>query len=381
MLYVLSPLETAYRPRGTRTQFILKTVKLPPDQIVLVTSDFDHSSKAHLEAEAIQGGNTVRTIVLHAPGYRKNVSWQRVRFQLVFTFRASVFLLRNVRRNDLILTMLSFPELTIANWLCARFRGARNAVDIWDIWPDALVGVRDGKLARLFATYCNTIYRLSLRHFDRLFYVAPSFLHWTRRFDVPDARTEFVPLGYDSERWRPRAAEKPSPGLRLAYVGYLAAQFDLGPLLDAIDPDSSVQLEILGDGPQFAAYKARRRNDAVALRGHVSFAEVEARLAASQIGVLPLARGAGAELPNKFFDYLGAGLPVLVLGGSDAGAIVERMDLGWHLPQDSAAIRSFLGALTPEDIAHKQHSVAQQRERFSKESLYAPLLSYLEAEA
>lgn len=384
MLYLLSPLETAYRPRGTRTRFILNNVKLTSDQIVLVTSDFDHSSKTHLDPQAIRDGNPVRTIVLHAPGYRKNVSLQRVWFQLVFTFRASLFLLRNVQQGDLILTMLSFPELTIANRLCGRFRGARNAVDVWDIWPDALIGVRSGMLTTLFAKYCNAIFGLTLRHFDKLFYVAPSFLKWSRRFGFPDAGAEFVPLGYDTDRW---IAEENADDcnsaqeLRLTYVGYLADQFDLGPLLDAIDAGSPARLSILGDGPRQADYQARAQASNVELYGHVSFSEVEAQLKRSKIGVLPLAMGAGAELPNKFFDYLGANLPILVLGGDDAGAIVEEIGLGWHLPQNSATIRAFLLTLTQEEIAQKQRTVTKHRDRFSKEGLYAPLLNYLETAA
>lgn len=384
MLYVLSPLETAYQPRGTRTKFILNTVMLPRDQIVLVTSDFDHASKTHLDPQAIRDGNPISTIVLHAPGYRKNVSLKRVWFQIVFTFRACVFLVRNVRRGDLILTMLSFPELSIANWLCARLRGARNAVDVWDIWPDALLDKRKGMLTMLFAVYCNAIFRHTLRHFDKLFYVAPSFLDWTRRFSVPDARTEFVPLGYDSDRWVPREpqnAAQASSALSLVYVGYLADQFDLGPLLDAIALDRFVTLTVLGDGPQFAEYRARAKEDTVTMHGHVSFKEVEEHLAKSQIGILPLAKGAGAELPNKFFDYLGAGLPILVLGGSDAGAIVEQSELGWHVHQDSTVIRDFLHALTPEDIALKRRNVLRQRDQFSKEILYTSLLTYLETNA
>ncbi len=383
MLFIISPLETAFEPRGTRTRHLLESLSLSKEKIVLITSNFDHSRKRKLDPNSIIQSNPVETIVLCVPSYTKNISIRRVIFQIVFAVKVAGVLICRTRPGDLVFTMLSFPELTLANLAARLIRGCRNAVDVWDIWPDALVGLRKTMLTNLFSLYCNCIYQLTLRSMDQVFYVAPSFATWAGRYGVPKDRLRFVPLGYDSVRWDPVANAAVDSTLNgqpitLTYVGYLAEQFDLRLLLDALCSGETVHLTILGDGPYFDAYRTKAAGKPVTLSGHVSFEDVEATLQRTAIGVLPISDGAGAELPNKFFDYLGAGIPVLVVGGADAGELVTKSGIGWHIPQDIESIRIFLSTLNIEDITRKRKMVSITRKNYSKDKLYQPLLAYLQ---
>ena len=383
MLFIISPLETAADPRGTRTSYILNWARLRRSKALLITSDFDHSKKQRLDPEIIKKSNPIETIVLHAPGYTENISVRRVLFQIVFTLKALIVILKRAHRDDAVLTMLSFPELTLINLFAKIVRGCHNVVDVWDIWPDALVSIRRTPLTRVFSLYCNTIYRLTLPHMNRVFYVAPRFTQWAHRFGVTSDKLCFVPLGYDSSRWDSLTNDNynhvlSGEPLRLTYVGYLAEQFDLSPLLDSLKISSSINLTILGDGPYFDLYRRKAAGKPVTFTGNASFNEVEKALKRSSIGVLPIANGGCAELPNKLFDYIGAGVPILVIGGCDAGQLVKDEGIGWHIPQDINSINSFILNLTREDIACKKVMLTRVRNRFTKDALYPPMLRHIE---
>jgi glycosyltransferase involved in cell wall biosynthesis len=60
-------------------------------------------------------------------------------------------------------------------------------------------------------------------------------------------------------------------------------------------------------------------------------------------------------LPNKLFEYVAAGLPVLVINAREAGRFVEEQGLGVHIrrPEDVVYVRDRLEALRPTLWEHR----------------------------
>ena len=65
------------------------------------------------------------------------------------------------------------------------------------------------------------------------------------------------------------------------------------------------------------------------------------------------------SLPNKFFEYLLAGLPVAVYDLPEQKKIVEKYDCGWILPKNVSALSMFFEGLTKEEIRAKKTGVAK----------------------
>ena len=101
----------------------------------------------------------------------------------------------------------------------------------------------------LFNIYCNAYLYPSLPIIDKFFHVAPSFEHWLKRY-APKARSTFIPLGFDSDRWAMveyNKNETRNGVLSLVVVGLLQHQIDVMPVLQAIMNRDNIHLTLIGD--------------------------------------------------------------------------------------------------------------------------------------
>lgn len=58
-------------------------------------------------------------------------------------------------------------------------------------------------------------------------------------------------------------------------------------------------------------------------------------------------------LPNKLFEYVAAGLPVIVSDFPDMGAFVDANGCGWRTTADAAAVRALVSRLTVAEIRER----------------------------
>ncbi len=70
------------------------------------------------------------------------------------------------------------------------------------------------------------------------------------------------------------------------------------------------------------------------------------------------------SLPNKLFEYLFAGVPVLINDLPEQRKIIEKFDCGWVLPIGESCISEFLTNITVRQIESKKDGVAHARQSF-----------------
>ena len=123
---------------------------------------------------------------------------------------------------------------------------------------------------------------------------------------------------------------------------------------------------LLGDGPMEAQLKAQVRHggleDKVYFIDRVPFQELHAYTCSADLG-LCLIQGTGKSfyysLPNKLFEYLIAGLPVLASDFPDMGRLVREEGVGRTAdPSDPEAIAQELMALTGDPQLRQRYGQA-----------------------
>lgn len=161
-------------------------------------------------------------------------------------------------------------------------------------------------------------------------------------------KLQIVHCGIEPERY---AAAPPPGGLRILFVGRLAAVKGVAVLLDALTdlvaeyPD--LHLTLIGDGPDRAALEAQALD--AGLAGHVSFegyrsqSEVADALAAHDVFVLPsFAEG----VPVVLMEAMAAGRPVITTRIAGVPELVEDGRSGYLVPPGNlAALREALGMM------------------------------------
>lgn len=126
-----------------------------------------------------------------------------------------------------------------------------------------------------------------------------------------------------------------SSSLILLFVGTFGLTYDLSTVIDAArhlenEGCRHVQFVLCGDGDQFSTWRMRSaglRN--VVFTGWLDRDAVGDLLRAADIGLMAYARDAPQGLPNKMFEYMAAGLPMLSSLRGEGGQLIVDHSLGY----------------------------------------------------
>ena len=161
---------------------------------------------------------------------------------------------------------------------------------------------------------------------DTVIALTPSTARLLRADGIPDGRVRVIPPGYDPALFEAASAD-PFPGVprpRVAYLGRLAAQKNVGTLLDAFALlPADTQLLLVGDGPDRPALQRRAQEfgGRVHFTGFTPHAEVPAVLAHVDLLVLP---SLYEDLSSALIEAMAAGLPVVATRVGGTGDLVRH---------------------------------------------------------
>jgi len=138
---------------------------------------------------------------------------------------------------------------------------------------------------------------------------------------------------------RDRVQEPPGDRtLDLVYTGFVTPRRGLDQVLLALarlrDLAPIPRLHIVGDGEHLSALRSQTKKleltDQVIFHGWVDHSQVAETIAASHIGIVPHLKTGNTDntIPNKIFDYMAQGRPVLVSDARPLERIVGELDCG-----------------------------------------------------
>ena len=228
--------------------------------------------------------------------------------------------------------------------------------------------------------------RLFIRFVDEVVVVSDSIAQWykdTYRLD----RVHLVrnvpyrdPLPPTSENiLRSRLAIDDSTMLFL-YQGVLAPGRGISTLIEAfVSAPPNCCLVLLGYGPsEDLARKAASQFPNIHFHSAVSPDQLPGLTRCADVGICMIEDSCLSYrycLPNKLFEYVMNGVPVLVSRLPDLTTFVEYHACGWNLPLDSHAISEWLANISPEDVQMKATQAHRCRETLGWQDEEQVLLS------
>lgn len=208
------------------------------------------------------------------------------------------------------------------------------------------------------------------------------------------SQTSVLPNGFDPERvpvWAPDA----SAPLTLAFMGrFSRALTDPEPLfagmaLAAETSPAAAAVRLVVAGPEYpwvadlvAHYGLSQR---VEIRGYLPNADALALVAGADIGVIALADvpGTKAIYSSKLFDYLGIGIPVLLVGPTEcvAADVLREARAGTVVAPTAPAVAAVLATLAEAKAAGQAvpEPESDAVARFSRSSQAAALSALLDS--
>ena len=229
-------------------------------------------------------------------------------------------------------------------WLLARLKGVPFLLEVRDLWPAfaVAVGVLKNKgLIRL----SEGLERFLYRHADQVVVNSPGFIQHVEERGA--RQVVLVPNGADPAMFDPLADGsqfRKKNGLEdcfvVLYAGAHGMSNDLDVVLDAAEVlrgEASIRLVLVGSGkekPRLLAEAARRRLENLLFLPPAAKNEMPAILAGADacLAILKPIALYKTTYPNKVFDYMAAGRPVILAIDGVIRQVVEEAQAGWFVP-------------------------------------------------
>jgi len=335
--------------------------------------------------------------------YANNMSYARrivafVHFSVLASIRAARL------RPDLVFATSTPLTVAIPGVLAARLHRVPFVFEVRDLWPELPIelGALRNPLARWAAF---RLARTAYRNASEVVALSPGMVDGVVSHGYPREHVTLIPNGSDIELFgsqetpaREFRSSRPWLGTRplVVYAGHVSTANGVDYLVRlaaAVRQRSpEVRFLVVGYGRDVPAVTEQARDaglldESFFLMDRLPKAEMPAVLGAATVATslfLPLP-GLRDNSPNKVFDALAAGRPVVINYGGWQADLLETSGAGLTLPYDDveAAADLLVAALADQEWLCSAGAAARAlaEQRFSREKQYEQLVQVLQAAA
>ena len=379
-------------PGGTRHHELARFLVQHGHRVTVIASPVSYltgaASSSNPAAEADQGDHGITILRAYTYDALHKSFVHRV-FSFLSFMVSSFFLGLRVTNVDVVwgTSPPIFQGLTA--WALARLKRAKLLFEVRDLWPDFAIAVgvlKNPLLIKLAFWLEHFLYR----HADRMIVNSPAYVEHVKKGGA--RAVELIPNGADPAMFNPfdiglpfRQAHHLRDVFVALYAGAHGMSNDLQVLLDAarlLAGEQDIRIVLVGDGKEKANLQARAVE--MGLQNVIFLPPVP------KTGMGEVLAGADACIailkpideykttyPNKVFDYMAAGRPVVLAIQGVIRQVVEEADCG-VFPQpgsaeDMASAIAFLASDRDHAVRLGINGRRYLEEHFSRDQLAAQL--------
>jgi glycosyltransferase involved in cell wall biosynthesis len=386
-------------PGGTRHYELARMLVARGQRVTVIASPVSYITGAPTgvaqrlrDADGASGLTILRARVYS--GHHKSFVHRMLAF---FSFMLSSFWIGlGVRRVDLVWGTSPPIFQGVTAWLLARMKRARFLFEVRDIWPSFAIAV--GVLRNpLLISASNWLERFLYRRADCVMVNSPGFVSHVKSLGA--RRVELVPNGADPAMFDSaegeaefRAQNSLGSDFVALYAGAHGMSNDLMVVLEAAKmlKAARIRIVLVGDGKEKPALVGRAREmnlTNVAFVPSVPKRDMHVALAAADacIAILKPLEAYKTTYPNKVFDYMAAGRPVVLAIDGVIREVVEAAQCGVFVqPGDASAMARAISSLAADPEKARAMGLRGRRyleQHFNREQIAARLLEVLRGTA
>jgi glycosyltransferase involved in cell wall biosynthesis len=328
-------------------------------QVEVITSSFYHMGKMQRDIEDPKYQSLgYKVTFVREPGYKKNVSFARIRSMNHFNAGVKKILKTHESVDVVYIPVPSIKLAAIGEKWCKKV-GAKSVIDVEDLWPESFQMIVKPKVLYQLATWplmleANRAYQQS----DAVVAVSQTYLDRVSRIRRGHFPCAVAPIGADIEYIdnivKKNPLRKPEGEFWISYIGTFGKSYDLHMVIDSVSSlysqgNTHLILKLMGSGPDFSEVEAyaRSRPGNFEFLGLLPYEQMCQILTVSDVGVNPIVKGSVASLINKVADYAACGLPVINSQDCDEyRTLIADYGAGINVPAgDAAAFKEALADL------------------------------------
>lgn len=370
-----------------RTGMLARELERRGHQVTWWCSTFSHPGRTlvYQQDHKTTVGPGLTLMAVHAGEYNNNVSVERYRHHRRLAERFARLSVEEPTP-DVIIVGFPIPDVALAAVRYARSQQIPCIVDVQDLWPEVFVERVNRHFQRLARTILRPWFRTAAAVFqgaDQVVACSQGYLNWalTLAGREPSIGERVFHFGYSShdqpafavtshqlDALKDRIAGK----IVFTYIGSFGYAYDLSLVctvarnIARLD-HPSIHFVLAGGGQRFDQLaEAVRSMGNVTLTGWLNAAEMNALLRISDVGLVPRC-GTPNNVPNKPFEYMAAGLPILSSLEGEMVDIIEQNKIGFSYRSGDEEALSSLVLRLARDPALRKKQGANARELFFRE--------------
>ncbi len=363
-----------------------------------ITGSFNHVAKNQREIS----DNPImlrKNLFLHIEkngSYKKNVSAKRVvsYMQLAMSIRKRM---EELAQPDLVFTALAPIEISSVVSNYAVHNHIPYIIDIRDMWPESFYDVVPDRFRHFidpYVRYCKGKLKNSLKNSSALIGLNEDFLNYGLKYACRERKDidAVFPLSYPSwdnaqyknklgNYWgKNEITEKDFIVLFLGFFGKQQAFDSVFEAARALIHFEDIKFVLCGEGEYLETYRENSPPNCI-FPGYVDKEKLRTLLANSKIGLLPVRDYPGFRMntPNKFAEYLSAGLPILVSVSGTMENYLNSYQCGFKY-QDANHLKELIEHLYsyPEEYCTASDNARRlYNEKFNSDTEYQKMIDYI----
>ncbi len=364
------PLSISGESRKLRTGVFANYLQARGHEVTWITSKFDHYSKRYFTPSDALQHNGIRYEFLNGRPYSKNISLARFHNHRQI---ARDFERRSNRWPEPDVAVCSFPPIELCDSVIA-YTASRDipcVIDIRDLWPDELMRRIPAVLSpvgEVLTAPLRRAVRRIMRNAAAIIGVSQTYLDWGLRHSgrIGDRNDRVIPLGYaDSEAARQQREARASGRMAHENAGFFFAgafnnSVDLDAVIDAFAqmPSAAVTATLAGTGDKFSAWVEDARDDSrIQFPGWIDPVQLAALAAGADVGLVCYKPESLVAMPNKIFEYMSFGLPMINSIPGEAARMVEEKGIGLNYDAgDVTGLAACIASLAEDREMRRQMS-------------------------
>ena len=368
-------------------------------EVILWSANFDHFTKKHRYngSRTINHNTNLQIILINSVGYKRNQGVKRLidHAQLAFSLH---FALKKMELPDV--AFIGYPPIEVA-WIMSRFLKKNSipmVLDVKDMWPDVLLRALPSQARGVGKLLLSPYYYLMNSTFKAatsISSISQDFLDQSVKIarrapnisDSVNYLTTIRPNYADTEITNAQESLDKmgvidNKQTRCSFVGSLTSVFDWDCVIEAFK-NSNTELVLAGDGPCFQYLKEKTENiKNIVMLGRIT--GIQSKVLADRTNVFIAPYKSSLEfsysLPNKFFDAMEYGKPLLSSVAGSASQFIVKKNIGL-IYSDIPTLKMALNKLETNPDFFRQlgkNAIDAYDKDFSGQIVYGKIINNLE---